>query len=311
MHLFLRKILLFITLLLISYFSLFILIALSTRYTKRGENYTFGINTLWGSTYQRSIDMNNWMLNASHQKHGLIIGPSTAYRNINPLMLDTATGMDWFNAGSSAQSVAMSFELLKKISGSTKIDVVLLDVFPPITGNNGYESATDWVLNSSAGITDRFKMMKTTQPDIKLINQAIYRSIKSKIGGKNYFTPGGKNGSYIAKGFVCSDDETGLTKMPAKSNKTSTTNVNSKLLPIIQYCKQHSIQLIINIAPELNATTQVIDNPQNATVLINDDFITSGTEAYQYYYDSHHLTCTGSTVYTNYLISKIKKVLKP
>lgn len=74
-----------------------VLIALSTNFTLKLEQKSFGHMTHWGSSFARIDEFESWAHQKPTQARGLIIGSSTAYRNINPYILSSATHIDWFN----------------------------------------------------------------------------------------------------------------------------------------------------------------------------------------------------------------------
>ena len=112
-----------------------ILIALSTNFTFKLEQKSFGHMTHWGSSFARIDEFENWAGQKPTKARGLIIGSSTAYRNINPHILQDRSHIDWFNYGSSGQPPKISYFLLQDAFKKTKLDYVLLDIthLPPET----------------------------------------------------------------------------------------------------------------------------------------------------------------------------------
>ncbi|MFN5441131.1 MAG: hypothetical protein ACK5AR_04685, partial [Flavobacteriia bacterium] len=107
-----------------------LVIALSTNFTLKLELKSFGHMTHWGSSFARIDEFESWAHQKPTQARGLIIGSSTAYRNINPYILSSATHIDWFNYGSSGQPPKISYFLLQDAFKKTKLDYVLLDIYP-------------------------------------------------------------------------------------------------------------------------------------------------------------------------------------
>ena len=125
-----------------------VLIALSTHFTLQLEQKSFGHMTHWGSSFARIDEFENWAHQKPTKARGLIIGSSTAYRNINPHLLSKATNIDWFNYGSSGQPPKISYFLLQDAFKKTKLDYVLLDIYPAVIALEGLESAHDLIYNS-------------------------------------------------------------------------------------------------------------------------------------------------------------------
>jgi hypothetical protein len=107
-----------------------------------------------GSTLERYADFERWS-KAEHSKPiALIVGSSTAYRNIDPYILDSLTRYTWFNLASSSQTVEVSAALAKiAYARLRRIDVLLIDVYPEISDIKNYESVYDWVNNSTLSFT--------------------------------------------------------------------------------------------------------------------------------------------------------------
>ncbi len=299
MNLFIRKILLYIviidSIIVISYF----LIALNSNRFPLLEKVTFGLTNNFGKSYQRSTDYQNWK-NQKIYKRGLILGSSTAYRNINPAILDSFTNLKWFNLGSTSQTLDISFELLKYAISNNKINAVILDIFIPLLKNNGEECSLDLIKNSILPTEVKMNIIKITGKNFKIINQFFYREIKKYINSNNN-VDNYLNDLYQTKGFVLNNKP---SKLLLNKNIQELILDYKKFDAIIKYCNNQNIQLFINIAPIVNSTyKQNID--YSNYIIYNQDFITNKTLENSFY-DTHHLTTIGSFLYTHHILNKIK-----
>lgn len=306
MRTFIRQISSYLLLLAVVYALFVIGVAYSTNYTRKLESGIYGINFQWGSTYQRSREFTEWAAKTDATPKGLIIGPSTAYRNIEPHILDSATNFNWFNLASSAQTLDNSYSLLKYAVANTQLSYVILDVYEGAFGEN-YESSMDWIINSNLSFNKKYELFSNATPDVKMINQFLYRSVKSAIRHKDHLNNDPSNGSYAGKGFVCSNND-GVLKSNTYPARTYVMQPNATILKIAALCRSNNIKLIVNIAPVLSKRNVMKGWPASYNI-INNDSLAAQPGAYMMFSDSHHMTCDGAKVYTHYLISKVKAFL--
>jgi hypothetical protein len=304
MRAFVIRVVLFVLLLLGGVLITFALVATSTKYTAGIEAIFFGLKNEWGSTYERSKDLGKWK--SQQGTKALILGTSTAYRNINPEILDSLTGYNWFNLGSSSQSLEISTELLKQVVTDGELDVLLLDIYGGTLNTDAYESTYDWIKNADGRSIETYPLLKASKPDSKLISQFLYRQIKQGLPSKNYFYSEPSNGKYEGKGFVCSNKFAAL-KSDTCTKRNRVISYTDNLQDIIKICEEKKIKLILNISPELGVSDNIAALPADLRVIEHRDFLMEES-SYQWYYDSHHMTCEGSRVYTLLLAEKIREL---
>lgn len=306
MRTFIRQISSYLLLLAVVY-SMFVAgVAYSTNYTRKLESGVYGINFQWGSTYERSREFVEWAGKNDGAPKALIIGPSTAYRNIEPHILDSATGLNWFNLASSAQSLRNSYSLLQYALTKTKVQYVVLDVYEGAYGES-YESTMDWIINSNLSFGRKYELFSNATPDVKMINQFLYRAVKSVIRHKDHMNNDPTNGSYAGKGFVCSNND-GALKSNTYPAKNCTIQPNATIFKIAELCRNNNIKLIVNIAPVLSQHTITKGWPSDYKLINNDD-LAAQPGAYVMFSDSHHMTCAGANIYTHYLVNKMRPLL--
>jgi len=275
-----------------------LIIAICSEKYPKIEIKTFGALNNFGKTHQRICDFQNWNKIKSHKK-GIILGSSTAYRNINTAILDSNTNIQWFNLGSTSQTPEISFELLKYANEKKNISVVILDFYPPLLANNGEECTLDLIKNSNLPLITKFNIIKNSKKSIRIFNQLFYREIKRQLRLKNHFDTYAKD-IYTCKGFVTNNK----AAIKIENHQIKNLNLNIPILNQIQsYCEQYKIKLLINVAPIADVTydTNVSNDPRFIT---NQDFINSKTKE-NCFYDSHHMTYLGSYLYTHHLANKI------
>lgn len=290
-----------------AYVTLIVFVAMSTIITPKIENVTFKNSNIFGSTYLRSRDFSKWSTISNSKKKGIILGSSTAYRNINPYILRDVTHVDWFNLGSSAQSPTISLFLLRNAIRKTKIDYVLLDVFSEYIDDKGYESTIDWLKNSDLSNSSKLELVVQSPIDLKKINVFFYWMFKSWVPSKTYFSNPMNNGDYIGNGHVCYTPDSTINLKMTRKYKTMRIDANRTIQEIIFICKKEDIKLIINICPVIGVKN--ISTLTHPFVFNNDDFA-SDINNYHLYYDTCHMTCEGATIYSYSIANKLNKILQ-
>jgi hypothetical protein len=286
-------------------------IALSTHFTLQLEKKSFGHMTHWGSSFARIAEFEKWAkqkpanntpANASSPARGLIIGSSTAYRNLNPHIFSTQTGIDWFNYGSSGQSPKVNLFMLKHAFSQTKIDYVLLDIYSGVAQLEGLESAHDLIYNSNLDGWLKTQLV-CKYPNGKLLLRYLYFYTKQIIPSKKHIIHDPQNGTYLQKGFVCSNQPALKNFKKAKSKQR--VPFIKELPAIAALCRQHGARLILNIAPSLEGP-QILDPAYRAYRCIENREVQNPT----WFYDSHHMTCEGANLYSEGVVRKLVKQLK-
>jgi hypothetical protein len=119
---------------------------------------------------------------------------------------------------------------------------------------------------------------------------------------KQYIIEDPKNGTYLKKGFVCSNQKA-LTnfKQKAKSQKVPEF---PELQKIAALCKANGAQLILNISPSLEGP-YVLPRAFSSHPIIQ---IKNFNEP-SLFYDSHHMTCHGANLYSALVAGHLAKIL--
>ena len=279
-----------------------IVIALSTNFTLKLEQKTLGHMTHWGSSFARIDAFESWAHQKPTQARGLIIGSSTAYRNINPHLLSKATNIDWFNYGSSGQPPKISYFLLQDAFKKTKLDYVLLDIYPDVIALEGLESAHDLVYNSRLHPWLKTQLV-VRYPNTKLLLRYLYFYTKRIIPSKAHIISNPAYGRYSGKGFVCTDS-LALTRFDSVT-KTQRVPDFETLHDIAELCKEHGVKLILNISPELGKVYRLDPIYRGFQVISSPNFHNP-----QHFYDSHHMTCEGANLYSEGVAMSMVKLLK-
>jgi hypothetical protein len=279
-----------------------ILIALSTNFTLQLEKNSFGHMTHWGSSFARIDEFENWASQKPNKARGLIIGSSTTYRNINPHILQEHTIVDWFNYGSSGQPPKISYFLLQDAFKKTKLDYVLLDIYPDVIALEGLESAHDLIYNSRLHPWLKTQLV-VRYPNTKLLLRYLYFYTKRLIPSKTHIIYDPTNGTYTGKGFVCSN-QPGLNKVSAACRVQKVPDFQT-LHDIAALCQANGAQLILNINPELGKTFRLAPIYRGFKVIISPNF-----QNPRHFYDTKHMTCEGANLYSEGVVRKLMKQLK-
>lgn len=299
---FLKRILRLGLLFLLSILVGLVLIALSTNWTLKLELKSMGHQTHWGSSWERITEFEQWAKAPSKQPRGLIIGSSTAYRNINPYALDAATNLNWFNYGSSGQPPAISLQLLAHAFAQCHLDYVLLDIYGPVAQLEGLESAHDLIYNSKLDWWNKTKML-CRFPEGKLWLRYAYFYTKQLVPSRAYVIEDPKNGTYLKKGFVCSNQP--ALKQYKKAPKRYNVPDFPELSEIAALCKAHGAKLILNISPSLEGSFSLPSAFKKYPIIQVKSFHNPA-----HFYDTHHMTCEGANLYSEQVARKLLKKLK-
>ena len=303
MRRFLTKLLQFVLLFLSCIWLCLALIALSTNWTLQYEYKYFGHRTHWGSSLERVAEFEHWAEQKSKQEKGLIIGSSTAYRNMNPHLLSDQTHINWFNYGSSNQSPKMSYYLLEQALQQTHLDYVLLDIYGPIVNNDGLEAAFDLVYNSDLASWQKTKLL-WHYPNVQLWLRYGYSYTKNLLPCPTYIIHDSTNGTYLKKGFVCSNQPAlqHYNKVQ-KHQKAQQIPDFPELQQIAKLCLANGTKLILNISPSLDGDFRLPSSFKKYPLIQIKAFHNP-----QHFYDSHHMTCEGANLYSTRIIEKIQKL---
>lgn len=279
------------------------LIALSTNWTLQYEYKYFGHRTHWGSSLERVHEFEQWADQKTQQPKGLIIGSSTAYRNLNPHILSDQTHINWFNYGSSNQSPNMSYFLLQHAFARTKLDYVLLDIYGPIAKHNGLEAAFDLIYNSELNWWQKTQLL-WRYPNTKLWLRYGYFYTKKMLPCPTYIIKDSTNGTYLKKGFVCSN-QPALSSSPQPKSKQQIPYFDE--LPMIaKLCQANGARLILNIAPSLKESYHLPPDFKKYPIIHIKQFNNPRD-----FYDTHHMTCEGAAVYTQRVGKKFLNYAPP
>lgn len=270
------------------------LIALSTNWTLQYEYKYFGHRTHWGSSLERVNEFEQWADQKGLQPKGLIIGSSTAYRNLNPHILSDQTRINWFNYGSSNQSPNMSCFLLQQAFKRTKLDYVLLDIYGPIARHNGLEAAFDLIYNSELNWWQKTKLL-WRYPNTKLWLRYGYFYTKKILPCPTYIIQDSTNGTYLKKGFVCSNQPAlQYYNKVQKHQKAQQIPDFPELQQISKLCLANGAKLILNISPSLDGDFRLPSSFKKYPHIQIKAFHNP-----QHFYDSHHMTCEGANLYSD------------
>lgn len=302
MRKFIRKLLLFGLLFLAVIWLGLIFIALSTNWTPRFELRHFGHRTHWGSSLERVAEFEKWSSNYSQTPKGLILGSSTAYRNINPHILTEQTHINWFNYGSSNQSPQMSYYLLEQALQQTKLDYVLLDIYGLVAGNDGLESAFDLIYNSELAASKKMDLLRHYS-DVRLWLRFGYFYTKKILPCNKHIVYDTTNGAYLKKGFVCTF-QPALMTYTNKQKKAKIAEIQV-LEDIIQLCRSKGVKFIFNISPSL-------DKRYEAPKVLKKNWLIYNHEINDpsWFYDTHHMTCDGANQYSLRIGEKLGRLLQ-
>jgi len=286
------------------YTALLFAVILSTQFTFKAEELLFKYNRLSDTHARRLQEFYKWLNKESTSKKGLILGSSTAYMNIDPMQLTEKTGVDFFNCGTSSQSIVLSEKILKDVVQNSKIDYLLLDVLPEIWTSSSLESSVIWVGHTPYPYSRSVLQIVKNENNVNLWNQYLYLLLKRQFSFSKYdVKPEQPDKVYKRKGYVYGKDAV-RTEISTFNNydKISAENAGA-LKNIVSICKNKNIKLIISIPKVLNADIDESLVRISGTCLINaENFYVDSI----YLKDSYHMFYTGSIKYSEWLGDQLK-----
>lgn len=297
----------------LGYFCLFYIVfcsclALTTIKTPRLESALMTCAGNYGRNFVRTKDLDKWIDKKTDDPKGVIIGSSTAYRNINPFILTEETNINFFNLGSSSQSLLHSAPILDYVTKNTDVDYVLLDCYPGTWNNNKVEAATDWVVNNYKPQRKYVLDMVLKVNNMKLWLYYTYFCIKRTIPFTNDFlfcAP--DNGNYVGKGFVYTPDEVNRSPIKHERYNFISEENDDALQKIIKLCKERDIQLVLLMPKVFDAEIDyALLTGYNIPLIYGDRFDVDTT----YYYDSHHMYGKGTDSFSKWVAKEVTKTLE-
>ena len=283
--------------------ALILLIATSTYLTNIPEKFTFGNNDTNGYSHQRSQEFQKWIRTNEQKKKGIIIGSSTAFRNIIPDSLDSDS-ISWFNLGSSLQTLDNSKIILEHICKKYHIDFVFIDYYPQIEKYSSFESCYDLIKNSTFDNVLKTKLILHSTLDLSLINQFVYRFIKNALNGKVYLKNETWCGDYMSRGFVAMTKEAPIN-ISTYEKKKIPLNESKTLSAISEFLEKNKLPYVINIAPNTETSFELDYFMINKKKLYEEKLFQSPL-INTFYYDSHHMTLQGASNYSQLIKNNLR-----
>lgn len=287
------------------YFVLLLIIALSTTFTYKAENFMYKYSRISENELRKITEFYDWLEEEDSTEKGIILGSSTAYKNIDPAILTQKTGIDFFNCGTDAQHIAFSEKILRYVTEDHKINYLLLDVVPVLWENDSQESAIKWAAHNSYPYKS-FKMV-AAENNITLWYYYFYFLMKRMIPSAKYAMEAPlPNWVYKGKGHLCIDNATNINYVnPEKYNKISTANIRA-LNRIAGICRDRNIKLIVSIPKVLNGDIdEKLVEVEGACFINAEDYSIDSF----YLRDSHHMSCNGAARYSQWLGDQLSNCL--
>lgn len=291
---FIKKIVLFIPILFITY--IFFLIVLSN--TKIGNLNLFNkekghmFNRLQQADSLNSLDI-------------LFLGSSHAYRGFDVEFFEKK-GYTAFNLGSSNQSLLQSYILLDNYISKVNPKYVIIEVNPLSFCYDGDESNLDLLINTQKTSIEASILFHS--PNLININTLVYKTItnKSTKEQKNE-KPEGYYKGYIRKDSVFNIPVQKVTNLQ-RNLKESQIKYLDKTLSLL---KKNKISYFLVYAPVTENFRKYYNNFPIDSIMKDKNFINfSDLENINdslNFYDSHHMNQSGVNIFNEILIDTLKR----
>lgn len=271
----------------ISFFSViillgtFLLISISTKFTKKIESSLFQFGTLNGKLKERSIMFKEWV-NIESENKILFLGSSTMYRNYNPEFLPK--NYDGFNLGTPGMNIKIQEEVVNSFLDSN-IDVFVLEVTPILWNLKRYETRKNWIQD---WVNPKDKVVRKIAFESKRLKeyfQYLYSLTKFHVPSK-YYPLKSENLSQLSKKGSDCITEAKPFEFSYQDHVLKLSKENLSSLINLSRIKKKKILFVINPNRELNYTL----NNFPVNVFDFNDFIKLNNEHFN---DEVHLNCSG------------------
>lgn len=300
---FLKKLLIFLILILILY-PIFLIITVKI-FGLNQKNIKFIPFSSWtNETLNEVIKFNDIDI--------LFLGSSHAYRGYDVRLFNDLGRC--FNLGTTSQTPIQSFYLIKKFIDILKPKYVIIDIYFPLFESDGIESSVDIISNYFS--ISNFKIF-FYKPNPIILNTLIYSFYYYLIDGRFQHIKYSNNmDSYISGGFV----ERKITFYNSNEkflNRAIKINSNQKKAfeNIINLLKKNRIKYVIVHSPITKTEYLSYENTQNLNnyfnekgIYLNFNEIPLPLNDNIHFYDRHHLNQYGVYIYNKYLIEYLKNI---
>lgn len=289
------------------YIVLLFVISVTTAFTFKVEHVIFRNNKTSGNDYRRIQDFHSWLA-TNHTGKALILGSSTANMNIDPVILQGATDADFFNCGTNAQTIKLSEIILRYAVERSKVDFVILDVYPELWNYKSTEPVIIWTThNSVLGNEFMFNMVASSQ-SVNAWNYYFYFLVKRWLPFTRFEKEEiQETRVYKTKGHVCIDDTVKTDYAYDTTYNTMSADNARALRNIAEICRDRNIQLVISIPKVLNADIdESLVRVEGVPLISGAEFAIDST----YFKDSHHMFCKGAEKYSHWLSGRVKDLIK-
>ncbi len=327
MSVFLKKILLYSTLLFIANLAL-------GRYLKSYESVDlkeagiFFSDLRWDDYYNLKMPVD-----------ALILGSSHAYRSYHPATIREEIGLEnaVFNFGSSAQTPVTSYFILNEILEKQSPKIVVIDLYVMVFTsdnqlNNGRYNfhSMNWGENKKQFLTDGFSFNE--QVKLLFFPAHVYRNhFKHKLNkllGRNYL-PIGK-GLYDKNGFAFNQDTLAIEKLKF-DNQFSKFNIRKEQITeknvtylemVVKQCQEKNIPIVFMSSPMPSVSVEFIK--EYAAISTEFDSLAEDLNVPYYdfntnripevkdefhYYDDDHLNFSGAKIFSQKAAEIMQKYL--
>lgn len=220
------------------YIVLLLVISLSTAFTFKVEHVIFRNNKTSANNYRRIQDFHSWLA-TNHGGNALILGSSTANMNIDPIILQDATDIDFFNCGTNAQTIKLSEKILRYAVERSKVDYVILDVYPELWNYKSPEPVIIWTTHNPAlGNKFMFNMVASSQ-SVNAWNYYFYFLVKRWLPLTRFDMEKIQHTRvYKTKGHVCIDDTVKTDYAYDTTYNTMSADNAQALQHIVEICRE-------------------------------------------------------------------------
>lgn len=282
----------------------YLCVAASTAVTPSIETRLITCAGNYGYNFKRTKDLDTWLNNNNEQPKGIVLGASTAYKNIDPHVLSTKTGINFFNAGSSSQCLVHSASILQYITEQTDIKYLIIESYPGIWEYSSAEGSMDWVVNNYKPQRSFVLDMVKHTNNIKLWNYWVYFSLKRSLPfTQDHLLCSPTQSIYKGDGFVYTPESIVRKNTTHESYSEMSDENKDALRKITAICKEKNISAVLLMAKVFNADIDNSSLQDFGIPIIDGNHFNIDSS---YYYDSHHMYGRGTDSFSKWVAKEFR-----
>jgi hypothetical protein len=270
--------------------------------------------------------------NTANNTNLLLVGSSRVLKQLDPVIIDSITGLNSFNYGLNAGTIKTWYNIMKyAIAYQKEIKLIVLNVDYNMfdISKDPYKDAYYYPFSDN---TAYHELVLTDSGKINLVHRSRIFDVSlyddyAKYAAIDGLVRPNRVAAGVFKGYFPNRDLNTFEVLSSPVNEKHEIVVAEKGVKIFQdcitLCKHHNIQLVLVIAPyfkeyspekyysNFNAIIDTVDQiAKRSNVPLYNFVNTEMANDRQYFYNVNHLNSRGATLYSAAVADSVKEYLK-